>query len=120
MMNMNIISKLNNFRDEEKSDLMIAIIDDILNVSTDEIEIKEYMENVINYGCQSGIVGSLIYYYQTNDFFKTHFEEIFELCNELKEEGMNLEFELTANDFSWFAYEVLVDRLYNELGLEEE
>ena len=117
---MNIISRLNNFKDEEQSDLMIAIIEDILSVSTDEEEVKEYMENVIDFGCASGIVSSLIYYYQTDEFFKTHFEEIFELCNELKEEGINLEFELTANDFSWFAYEVLVDRLYNELGLEEE
>ena len=61
---MNIISRLNSFKDEEQSDLMVAIIDDVLGVSTDEIEVKEYMENVIDYGCATGIVSSFIYTYQ--------------------------------------------------------
>ena len=117
---MNIISRLNSFKDEEQSDLMIAIIDDVLSVSTDEEEVKEYMENVINYGCQSGVVSSFIYTYQCNDFFKEHFDEIFEVYNEVKEEGLNVDFDLSATNLVWIVYEVLVDRLYNELGLEEE
>ena len=117
---MNIISRLNSFRDEEQSDLMVAIIDDILSVSTDEIEDKEYMENVIDYGCASGIVSSFIYTYQCNDLFKEHFDEIFEVYNEVKEEGLNVDFDLSATNLVWLAYEVLVERLYNELGLEEE
>ena len=116
---MNIKVMLNEMKVNTISDLEIEVINSILNVSDDNEELKEYMENVMYHGCQSGIVGDLIYTYQCNDFFKKHFEEIFDLYNDLKEE-LNLELQITATDLSWFSYEVIVNNIYNELGLEEE
>ena len=104
---------LNEMMNETISELEKSVIKDILYL--EEQDMLEYMENVIEYGCASGIVSSLIYYYQTEEFFKEHFEEIFELYNELKEE-MNLDFNLNANDLSWFAYQVMIDRIYNEVN----
>lgn len=109
---------LNDMLNETISDLEIEVINSILNVSDDNEELKEYMENVMYHGCQSGIVGDLIYTYQCNDFFKRHFEEIFDLYNDLKEE-LNLELQITATDLSWFSYEAIVNNIYNELELED-
>ena len=111
---------LNKMLEETINGLEEEVLKSILNVSDEDEELKNYMEDVMNYGCQSGVVRDLLYNYQTNEFFKNNFNEIFDLCNELKEEGMNLEFEITAVNFCWIAYEILVNRLYNELGLEEE
>lgn len=109
---------LNDMLNETISDLEIEVINSILNVSDDNEELKEYMENVMYHGCQSGIVGDLIYTYQCNDFFKRHFEEIFDLYNDLKEE-LNLELQITATDLSYFSYETIVSNIYNELELED-
>lgn len=109
---------LNDMLNETISDLEIEVINSILNVSDDNEELKEYMKNVMYHGCQSGIVGDLIYTYQCNDFFKRHFEEIFDLYNDLKEE-LNLELQITATDLSWFSYEAIVNNIYNELELED-
>ena len=114
---MTIKDMLNEMKDNTMSELQIAIIDDMLDVAEDNEELKDYMEDVMNHGCQSGVVGSLTYYYQTDEFFKKHYEEIFELYNEVKEE-MNLDFELNANNLSWFTYETITCRIYNELELE--
>ena len=111
---MNIKAMLNEMKVNTISDLEIEVINSILNVSDDNEELKEYMENVMYHGCQSGIVGDLIYTYQCNDFFKKHFEEIFDLYNDLKEE-LNLELQITATDLSWFSYEAIVNNIYNAL-----
>ena len=54
----------------------------VMNNSTMEDEII----NVLEYGCVTGIVNELIYYYQTEAFFNRHKDEINELAHELSEE----------------------------------
>lgn len=46
-----------------------------------EEEQKEFMLDVLSYGCQSGMVSELIYYHQTEDWFKKHRPEIMTMLN---------------------------------------
>ena len=96
----------------EGNDLFNAVRDDILL----QEDIKDYLRRVIDFGCQSGVVTSLIYYYQTEKFFDTYADDIFELYNELLEEtDYRLRIELSRNDLALFAYEENAIKIYNDI-----
>ena len=84
----------------------------------DNNEMFSAVEEIIAQGCQSGIVTALITYNDTEAFFDRHANEIFELVEEAKEEGIiNLnEFILCKNDLAWFAFEITTQEIYQELA----
>ena len=84
----------------------------------DNNEMFSAVEEIVAQGCQSGIVTALITYSDTEAFFDRHANEIFELVEEAKEEGIiNLnEFILCKNDLAWFAFEITTQEIYQELA----
>jgi hypothetical protein len=63
---------------------------DILREETEEYResygsAAKFYQDVIEYGCVSGCVTSLHWYYQTNEFFETHKDEIKKLVSEWKD-----------------------------------
>ena len=84
----------------------------------DNEEILSAVEEIVTQGCQSGIVAALITYNDTETFFDRHSNEIFELVEEAKEEGIiNLnEFILCKNDLAWFAFETIAQEIYQKLA----
>ena len=83
-------------------------IDNCYDCETLEDVIKMYENN--EFSCESGCIGELIYYSQTEGIFKNHFNEVLELAEEFKENsGMNLDIELTANNLVWFTFEYMID-----------
>lgn len=70
---------LEQLRNNTTSDLRKNVIDFILNEWDDCDDKKDIILNVLNYGCQSGWVGHLVYYNQTTAYYKEHQEEINEL-----------------------------------------
>ena len=83
------------------------------------------MYNNNEFSCENGCICELTYYSQTEEIFKNHFNEIFELIEEFKENtGMNLDIELTANSLVWFTFEYMVDSYFipqiEEMMQEEE
>ena len=71
------------------------------------------MYNNNEFSCENGCICELTYYSQTEEIFKNHFNEIFELIEEFKENtGMNLDIELTANSLVWFTFEYMVDSYF--------
>ena len=102
---------------KESEGLKLFVIEDILSYE-DEDKIREYILEVLHYGCVSGVVNSLTYYYQTRNFFSKYFEEILEVAEEVKEEyGIN-NIDLNYNSLSWLAYEEIVQRIAIELDLD--
>ena len=98
-------------------------IDNCCDCETLEDVITMYNNN--EFSCINGCIGELIYYYQTEAIFKNHFNEIFELIEEYKENlGMNLDIELTVNSLVWFTFEYMVDSYFipqiEEMMQEEE
>lgn len=72
-------------------------------------------------GCQSGLIGSLIYYRDTHSFFDCYYDEIEELREEYEDslgEPLRINGDL-KNWLAWFAFEETAFRMANdELGLE--
>ena len=90
----------------------------VLNSISKEDNIKEYIEGVLNHGCVSGYVTDLVYYNQTDKFFKNHYNEILKLLQNDINECSQVSFELNANNLSWFAYEETLRAIAYELEMK--
>lgn len=98
--------KLNKMLKETDNTLIKEVIEELLDKIKEEgeEETKLYIQDVLTYGCSSGIVTSLIYYSDTKKFFIKHMDEIFDILNKPIQEGLELS-ELDANKMAWFGYE---------------
>ena len=102
-----------------ETDLKDNVIDIILNHIDDYENPITFLEEVLQYGCSSGIVSELIYYSDTKCFFIKHMEEIFGVYNNVKE-NLSINFEANANNLSWLAFEYMTSIIYNEIETMEE
>ena len=101
---------------------VIEIIMDQVDGSDNDNEVLTAVEEIVTYGCQSGIVSALITYSDTEVFFDRHSNEIFELVEDIKQEGlidMN-NFTLSKNNLAWFAFETIAQEIYQELEYAAE
>ena len=101
---------------------VIEIIMDQVGGLDNDNEILAAVEEIVTYGCQSGIVSALITYSDTEKFFDNHSNEIFELVEDMKQEGlidMN-NFELSKNNLAWFAFETIAQEIYQEMEYAAE
>ena len=112
--------KLNTFLNNMygENDLKDSVIDIILNHIDDYENPIIFLEDVLQYGCASGMVSELIYFSETKCFFIKHMEEIFEIYNNVKD-NLSSDFEVDANNLSWLAFEYLVGEIYNEVTIAE-
>ena len=88
----------------------------------DNNEIFSAVEDIVTYGCATGVVPALITYSDTELFFDKHANEIFELVEDMRQEGimdMN-NFELSKNNLAWFAFETIAQEIYQELEYAAE
>ena len=103
---------------------------EVVEIILDEVEIDELEDNeiltvfqdILTYGCLSGAVSALITCNDTAKFFDDHSDEIFELVEDMKQEGlidMN-NFELSKNNLAWFAFETIAQEIYQEMEYAAE
>lgn len=84
---------------------------------------KDIILEVLEYGCQSGIVSELIYYSDTTKYFEAHKDEIVKLLIELmKECGVKSPSELFGKN--WDEEDMFCENYYNQnllawFGFEE-
>jgi len=96
------------------------VIEDVISSVDSVEELKSRLDDILEHGCISGIVGSMIYYSDTIAFFERHKEEINNRLAELIENtGLNLcelfkNFDnydplcldtYNQNLFAWYGYE---------------
>lgn len=84
-----------------------------------EGDMSTFFADLLSYGCQSGMVGSLIYYCDTHAFYDAHYQEIEALREELEEafgEPLRPKGDL-KNWFAWLAFEETARSLADELEL---
>ena len=105
----------NTYEGTLKHDVAEIILDQVDGMNSEEI--LEYVAQIINYGCVSGIVTSLITYKDTDEFFDNHSNEILELLDNDKEEGILdiNEIEFNKNWLSWYAFERITFDIQYEL-----
>ena len=98
-----------------KHDVVEIIMDQVDGLNSNEIFLA--VEEIVAQGCQSGVVSALITYSDTELFFDKHANEIFELVEDIKQEGiidMN-NFTLSKNNLAWFAFETIAQEIYQEM-----
>ena len=100
--------------------------------NTDD-EIKSFFSDLLNHGCVSGMINSLIYYSDTNKFYKKHENEIEELINNISDDfgyktraeavnslnGIKETIEQERNLLAWFGFEETARKISEEIELEE-
>ena len=103
-----------------KHEVAEIIMDQVDGLENEEI--LSTVEEIVTYGCQSGIVSALITYSDTELFFDKHANEIFELVEDMKQEGIiNMNsFELSKNNLAWFAFETIAQEIYQEMEVAAE
>ena len=93
------------------------IIVNMLSVDADNEEVIGTVEDITTYGCVSGTVPALTYYSDTEAFFDRHADEIFELIEDMSEEGVidKKQIELSKNNLAWTAFELIAWEIRDEL-----
>ena len=117
---------------KEGTKLDKKVINVLLNQGSTS-EIKSYIDDVLNHGCQSGIVGELIYYTDTEKFYNKYKKDINELLTEfVSDTGLQpseLLRDFDKDDFliqethnknvlAWFGCEDTTRKIANHLELE--
>lgn len=109
------------------------VINVLLDQGTSE-KIESYIKDVLNHGCESGIVGELIYYNDTIVFYEKYKKDIKDLLkDQLEQTGYNSPSELfgdkwededlfiedtnNQNLLAWFAFETVCYNIANELEM---
>ena len=110
------LKKVNQFNTK----LEKRVINDLLNTGLTTEELKDHIKDIVQCGCISGIVSSLVYYSDTTKFFNCYRKEILSM---LQDPDKNIYSEYTylldqkkysvseKNDLSWFAYDNTVIRI---------
>lgn len=102
----------------EATGVKLFVINDLLDVSDNDEEIVTYISDVLNHGCQSGIVTSLIYTSDTKNFTKNYLDEVLEILDELIQNIGIPAFTIDSNSLAWLAYEETLRQLILELDLD--
>ena len=115
-----MLNLLNSMLENSESELKTAVLESLIDKAEEcesDSEIICMVNDIVTNGCVSGIVTDMIYTYDTESFFDTHSEEIFDLLNESIAEGLtdanNIEF--SKNNLAWWAYEVITSQILYEL-----
>ena len=93
------------------------IIVNMLSAEADNEEVIGTVEDITTYGCASGCVPALIYCSDTEAFFDRHADEIFELIEDMAEEGVidKNRLELSKNNLTWTAFELIAWEISDEV-----
>ena len=96
------------------------VINSLLTTKLSTEELKDHIKDIVQCGCISGIVPSLVYYSDTTKFFNCYRKEILSM---LQDPDKNIYSEYTylldqrkysileKNNLSWFAYDNTVIRI---------
>lgn len=100
-------------RENTESRLVVDTIDIILDQVDNEEELDLYINQVLQYGCQSGCVSSLIYAGDCREFVQNNIDEVLEVYNITRAESSGIPQELDVNYLAWLAFEYICFRIKN-------
>ena len=114
----NIENLLNEVLTIEEGNKLQQIYKDIFVSECSEYgSIEEVAEAIDsgNFSCESGCIGELIYYSQTEGIFKNHFNEVLEMVQEYFETYGYNNIRLDANNLVWLTFEYMVTGWYYDI-----
>ena len=100
-------------RENTESRLVVDSIDIILAEVQEEQDLDKYLDNVLEYGCQSGCVSSLTYTMDTREFVQNNIDEVLQVYNETRAESSGIPQELDVNYLAWLSFEYICYRIKN-------
>lgn len=92
----------------------------VASEALDNDDIACFFSDLLQHGCQSGIIGSLIYYSDTHKFYDMYYYEIEEIRYDLEQsfgESLKPNGDL-KNWFAWLGFEETARLLADELKIE--
>lgn len=104
--------------EENQGTITEVVINDALDYAQNPVE---FFTDLLQNGCQSWIISSLIYYTDTHRFYDQHYSEIEDIRYELQEEWILPEgfpHSDLKNDYAWLAYEHVAYNIYTQLEME--
>lgn len=114
--------KLEILKTKTQSRLKKYVCDYILSYR-DDATMKNFCLDVVYNGCQSGVVGDLVYSKDTARFFDEYYSEIESLRFNFMNENKVNQFVTSRQDLKsslvWFAFEEMMKEIIRELGIEE-
>ena len=110
-----MLSKKNlmNIRNNTESRLVVDSIDIILAEVQEEQDLDKYLDNVLEYGCQSGCVSSLIYAGDCREYVQNNIDEVLEVYNITRAESSGIPNELDCTFLAWLSFETICFRIKN-------
>lgn len=116
---------MKNYLENLLQDCESELTKEVIEIALDNDNYKNpigYFKDVLQYGCASGIVTELIYYYQTEEFFDRHVDEILEIYDTILGQGIKLNMEINRNNLSWLAFEETIRSIYDDymVTIEED
>ncbi len=107
--------KLEDIIENEPNTIKACVAQEALDYDCEDVE--TFFSDLLQYGCVSGMISSLIYYVDTHKFFDDHYDEIEELRYEFEDmlgEPVKPNGDL-KNWFAWFAFEETARKLADDL-----
>ena len=110
-----VLDYFKNYNYNELTGMEQFVVDTVTHHNETSQDTLQFIQNVISYGCNSGIVTELIYTRDIEQVFIRYMNEIFEIYNEEKLSIDNrVEQELTPTLLTYFAYEFTLNKLFQE------
>lgn len=75
-------------------------------------DVKKFMEDLRSYGCVSGMIGELVYYSDTRNFFIENLDEIQDYLNDLIQEHVYNIGEFDYNEIVWVVFEAIANEYF--------
>lgn len=98
----------------ERSGILAVVANDAL----DNEDPVQYLKEVSEHGCVSGVCTGLIYYSDTHEFYQTYSQECDDVLSEYEDmtgEAFAFKGQDVQNTLAWMAYEERARQLYDEL-----
>ncbi len=96
------------------------ITEEVIKQSLEYDDPRIFFKDLLQYGCQSWMVWSLIRYRDTHKFFEKHYEEIQEIIEELEQQGIEVKIPSNTdlkNFLAWLWFEERARNLSYELDM---
>lgn len=118
MKNEQLKQRLTTIIEEEPNSIRAEVAREALGYGSEDI--VNFFSDLLQYGCQSGMVSGLIYYCDTHAFFDRYYDEIEDIRYELEEslgEPLKPNGDL-KNGYAWLGFEETARLLTDELEIE--
>ena len=106
-----VLDYFKNYNYNELTGMEQFVIGTVIHHNETSQDTLQFIQNVISYGCNSGIVTELIYTRDIEQVFIRYMNEIFE---EKLSIDNRVEQELTPTLLTYFAYEFTLNKLFQE------